>query len=178
MGLLALMLFIESRRTARTTTDGAMVLLADQDRTKWDRALVAEGQGLVWRCLAIGRPGPYQLQAAVNAVHADAARAEDTDWRQIMRLYDLHMSIAPSPIVALHRAVAVGEVEGPAAALAIVDGLALESHHMYHAIRADLLRRLGLYIEAAAAYDAAIARSGNAAERDFLTRRRGALLDA
>ena len=175
MGLLALMLLIESRRTARTTADGAMVLLADQDRTKWDRALIAEGQGLVRRCLAIGRPGPYQLQAAVNAVHADAARAEDTDWHQIMRLYDLQMSIAPSPIVALHRAVAVGEVEGPAAALAIVDGLALESHHMYHAIRADLLRRLGLYGEAAAAYDAAIVRSGNAAERDFLTGRRGEL---
>ena len=175
LGLLALMLLIESRRAARTTVDGAMVLLAEQDRASWDRALIAEGQELVRRCLAINRPGPYQLQAAVNAVHADAARAEDTDWRQIMQLYDLHLSIAPSPIVALHRAVAVGEVDGPAAALAIVDGLALESHHMYHAIRADLLRRLGRDVEAAAAYDAAIARSGNAAERGFLTRRRQAL---
>jgi len=175
MGLLALMLLIESRRSARTTADGAMVRLAEQDRTSWDRALVAEGQALVRRCLAIGRPGPYQLQAAVNAVHADAARAEQTDWRQILTLYDLHLSIAPSPVVALHRAVAVAEVDGPATALGIVDGLDLESHHMYHAIRADLLRRLGRDADAASAYDAAIARSGNAAERAFLDGRRRAL---
>jgi len=175
MGLLALMLLIESRRSARTTADGAMVRLAEQDRTSWDRALIAEGQALVRRCLAIGRPGPYQLQAAVNAVHADAARAEQTDWRQILALYDLHLSIAPSPIVALHRAVAVAEVDGPATALGILDGLDLESHHMYHAIRADLLRRLGRDVDAAAAYDAAIARSGNAAERAFLDGRRRAL---
>ena len=175
MGLLALMLLIEARRAARTTADGAMVLLAEQDRTAWDRALIAEGQALVRRCLAINQPGPYQLQAAVNAVHADAARAEDTDWRQILALYDLHMTIAPSPIVALHRAVALAEVEGPTAALAIVDGLALESHHLYHAIRADLLRRLGRHDEAAVAYDAAIARTGNAAERAFLEQRRRAL---
>jgi len=175
MGLLALMLLIESRRSARTTADGAMVRLAEQDRTSWDRALIAEGQALVRRCLVIGRPGPYQLQAAVNAVHADAARAEQTDWRQILALYDLHLSIAPSPIVALHRAVAVAEVDGPATALGIVDGLDLESHHMYHAIRADLLRRLGRDVDAAAAYDAAIARSGNAAERAFLDGRRRAL---
>jgi len=175
MGLLALMLLIESRRAARTTADGAMVLLAEQDRATWDRALIAEGQGLVRRCLAINRPGPYQLQAAVNAVHADAARAEETDWRQIVKSYDLHLSIAPSPIVALHRAVAVGEVDGPAAALAIVDGLTLESHHMYHAVRADLLRRLGRHVEAAAAYDAAIRRSANEVERDFLTRQRRSL---
>ena len=175
MGLLALMLLIESRRSARTTADGAMVRLAEQDRRSWDRALIAEGQALVRRCLAIGRPGPYQLQAAVNAVHADAARAEQTDWRQILALYDLHLSIAPSPIVALHRAVAVAEVDGPATALGIVDGLDLESHHMYHAIRADLLRRLGRDVDAAAAYDAAIERSGNAAERAFLDGRRRAL---
>jgi len=175
MGLLALMLLIESRRSARTTADGAMVRLAEQDRTSWDRALIAEGQALVRRCLAIGRPGPYQLQAAVNAVHADAARAEQTDWRQILTLYDLHLSIAPSPVVALHRAVAVAEVDGPATALGIVDGLDLESHHMYHAIRADLLRRLGRDADAASAYDAAIARSGNAAERAFLDGRRRAL---
>jgi RNA polymerase sigma-70 factor, ECF subfamily len=178
MGLLALMLLIESRRAARTTDEGAMVLLADQDRAAWDRALIAEGQALVRRCLAINRPGPYQLQAAVNAVHADAARAEDTDWGQILALYDRHLAMAPSPIVALHRAVAVGEVEGPAAALAIVNGLALESHHMYHAIRADLLRRLGRDADAAAAYDAAITRSGNAAERAFLEGRRGELSTA
>ena len=175
MGLLALMLLIESRRSARTTADGAMVRLAEQDRRSWDRALIAEGQALVRRCLVIGRPGPYQLQAAVNAVHADAARAEQTDWRQILALYDLHLSIAPSPIVALHRAVAVAEVDGPATALGIVDGLDLESHHMYHAIRADLLRRLGRDVDAAAAYDAAIERSGNAAERAFLDGRRRAL---
>ena len=175
MGLLALMLLIASRRAARTSGEGTMVLLAEQDRATWDRALIAEGQGLVRRCLAINRPGPYQLQAAVNAVHADAVSAADTDWGQIVRLYDLHLSIAPSPIVALHRAVAVGEVDGPAAALAIVDGLALESHHMYHAIRADLLRRLGRDVEAAAAYDEAIARSANEVERDFLTRRRRSL---
>jgi RNA polymerase sigma-70 factor (ECF subfamily) len=172
MGLLALMLLIESRRAARTTADGAMVLLAAQDRTSWDRALIAEGQALVRRCLAIDRPGPYQLQAAVNAVHADATDAGETDWRQILALYDLHLSIAPTPIVALHRAVAVGEVEGPATALSIVDGLDLEGHHMYHAIRADLLRRLGRTGDAAAAYDTAIALSGNAAERAFLERRR------
>jgi len=175
MGLLALMLLIESRRSARTTADGAMVRLAEQDRRSWDRALIAEGQALVRRCLVIGRPGPYQLQAAVNAVHADAARAEQTDWRQILALYDLHLSIAPSPIVALHRAVAVAEVDGPATALGILDGLDLESHHMYHAIRADLLRRLGRDVDAAAAYDAAIERSGNAAERAFLDGRRRAL---
>ena len=175
MGLLALMLLIESRRSARTTADGAMVRLAEQDRTSWDRTLIAEGQALVRQCLAIGRPGPYQLQAAVNAVHADAVRAEQTDWRQILALYDLHLSIAPSPVVALHRAVAVAEVDGPATALGIVDGLDLESHHMYHAIRADLLRRLGRDADAAAAYDAAIERSGNAAERAFLDGRRRAI---
>jgi len=174
MGLLALMLLIESRRTARTTADGAMVLLAEQDRASWDRTLIAEGQALVRRCLAINRPGPYQLQAAVNAVHADTARAEDTDWRQILALYDLHLAIAPSPIVALHRAVAVGEVHGPAAALDIVDALSLESHHLYHAIRADLLRRLGRAADATVSYDAAIARSENAIERAFLERRRRA----
>jgi RNA polymerase sigma-70 factor, ECF subfamily len=173
-GLLALMLLIESRRAARTSADGTMVLLAEQDRASWDGALIAEGQALVRRCLTINQPGPYQLQAAVNAVHADAARAEDTDWRQILALYDLHLAIAPSPIVALHRAVAVGEVHGPSAALTIVDGLALESHHLYHAIRADLLRRLGRAADAAAAYDAAIARSENAIERAFLEQRRRA----
>ena len=175
MGLLALMLLIESRRAARTTADGGMVLLAEQDRSSWDRALIAEGQALVRRCLTLNRPGPYQLQAAVNAVHADAARAEDTDWRQILALYDLHMSIAPSPIVALNRAVAVGEVEGPGPALAIVDGLALGDYRLAHAIRADLLRRLGRDAEAAVAYEAAMARTTNGAERAFLERRRDEL---
>ena len=175
MGLLALMLLIESRRAARTTADGGMVLLAEQDRSSWDRALIVEGQALVRRCLTLNRPGPYQLQAAVNAVHADAARAEDTDWRQILALYDLHMSIAPSPIVALNRAVAVGEVEGPGPALAIVDGLALGDYHLGHAIRADLLRRLGRDAEAAVSYEAAMARTTNGAERAFLERRRDEL---
>ena len=171
-GLLALMLLIESRRPARTTADGAMVLLAEQHRTRWDPALIAEGQSLVRRCLALNRPGPYQLQAAVNAVHADAERAEETDWRQILALYDLHMTIAPSPIVALHRAVAVGVVDGPAPALAIVDGLALGDYYLAHAIRADLLRRLGRDAEAVSAYEAAMARTTNDAERAFLERRR------
>jgi RNA polymerase sigma-70 factor (ECF subfamily) len=121
----------------------------------------------------LNRPGPYQLQAAINAVHADAPRAEDTDWRQILALYDLHMTIAPSPIVALHRAVAVAEVEGTSAALEIVDGLALDGH-LFHAVRADLLRRLGRADEAVLAYDAAITRAENAVERAFLRRRREA----
>ena len=175
MGLLALMLLIESRRAARTTADGAMVLLADQDRSRWDRALIAQGQALVRRCLAVNRPGPYQIQAAVNAVHSDAARAADTDWRQILALYDMHMSIAPSPIVALHRAIAVAEVQGPPAALALVEGLDLAHHHLYHAVRADLLRRLGRDADAAAAYDAAMAAGVNEAERALLERRRAAL---
>ena len=172
MGLLALMLLIAARRAARTGPDGAMVLLAEQDRASWDHALIAEGQALVRRCVAIGRPGPYQIQAAVNAVHSDAARARDTDWRQILALYDLHLSIAPTPIVALHRAVAVAEVNGPAAALALVEELSIEDYRFFHAVRADLLRRLGRTAEAVAAYDAAIARSENAAERAFLERRR------
>ena len=174
-GLLALMLLIESRRAARATADGAMVLLAEQHRARWDRALIDEGRVLVRHCLAINQPGPYQLQAAVNAVHADAARAEDTDWRQILALYDLHLAIAPGPIVALHRAVAVGEVEGPAPALAIVDGLALGDYYLAHAIRADLLRRLGRDAEAVSAYEAAMARTTNDAERAFLERRRDEL---
>jgi RNA polymerase sigma-70 factor (ECF subfamily) len=175
IGLLALMLLTESRRAARTTADGAMVLLADQDRTRWDRSLIAEGQALVRRCLALNDPGPYQLQAAVNAVHADAARAEDTDWRQIVALYDLHLAVAPSPIVALHRAVAVGEVEGPEAALAIVDGLALDAYYLMHAVRADLLRRLARDAEAIRAYEAAMERTTIGAERAFLARRRDQL---
>ena len=172
LGLLALMLLIESRRAARTTPDGTLVLLAEQDRSRWDRVLIDEGQGLVRRCLQANRPGPYQIQAAVNAVHSAAARAEDTDWRQILALYDLHQSIAPTPIVQLNRAVALAEVDGPAAALAAVDALGLETQHRFHAIRADLLRRLDRRAEAAAAYDAAIALAANAAERAFLERMR------
>jgi RNA polymerase sigma-70 factor, ECF subfamily len=175
IGLLALMLLIESRRAARTTADGDLVLLADQDRGSWDAGLVAEGQALVRRCLRRGRPGPYQVQAAINAVHSDAATAAATDWRQILALYDQLLTLAPGPVVALNRAVAVAEVSGPQAALAQVDGLELDGYHLFHAIRADLLRRLGRDAEAALAYEAAIARAGNAPERAFLERRRRAL---
>jgi RNA polymerase sigma-70 factor (ECF subfamily) len=174
-GLLALMLLTESRRTARTGTDGGLVLLADQDRSRWDRALIEEGQELVRRCLRRNEPGPYQIQAAINAVHSDAVSVSATDWGQIVALYDQLMVVAPSPVVALHRAVAVAEVSGPAAALALVDGLDLARHHLFHAVRADLLRRLGRSAEAAVAYDAAIALAGNAAEREFLRRRRAEL---
>jgi RNA polymerase sigma-70 factor (ECF subfamily) len=175
LGLLALMLLVESRRAARTTADGELVLLGDQDRGRWDRDLVAEGQAIVRRCLRRGRPGPYQVQAAIHAVHSDAPSAAATDWGQVVALYDQLLTLAPSPVVALNRAVAVAEVEGPAAALDLVDGLELDGYHLFHAIRADLLRRLGRDAEAAAAYQAAIARAGNAAERGFLERRRRAL---
>jgi RNA polymerase sigma-70 factor, ECF subfamily len=175
VGLLGLMLLVESRRPARTTPGGDLVLLADQDRTRWDSALVAEGQALVRRCLRRGRPGPYQIQAAINAVHSDAPSAEATDWRQIVALYDQLLAVAPSPVVALHRAVAVAEVDGPAAGLQLVDGLDLGDHHIFHSVRADLLRRLGRDVEAGQAYDAAIVGAGNAAERAFLQRRRAEL---
>ena len=176
-GLLALMLLLESRRAARTTADGAMVLLADQDRGLWDRRLIAEGQAIVRQCLARNEPGPYQIQAAINAVHSDAPRAEATDWRQIVALYDQHLASAPSPVVALNRAVAVAEVEGPEAALALVEGLDLGGYRLYHAIRADLLRRVGRRAEASLAYGAAIALTENEAERAFLERRRRSLVE-
>jgi RNA polymerase sigma-70 factor, ECF subfamily len=175
MGLLALMLLIESRRATRTTPEGELVLLADQDRERWDRELIAEGQALVRRCLRRDQPGPYQVQAAINAVHSDAPTASLTDWWEIVQLYDQLMAIAPSPVVALNRAVAVAEVDGPAAALALVDALDLGGFHLFHAIRADLLRRLGRRAEAESAYEAAIELAENAAERAFLQRRREAL---
>ncbi|HEV2013187.1 MAG TPA: RNA polymerase sigma factor [Candidatus Dormibacteraeota bacterium] len=175
MGLLALMLLVESRRAARTTADGDLVLLADQDRGLWDGGLIAEGQAIVRQCLERNQPGPYQIQAAINAVHSDAPAASATDWWQILQLYNQLLSLAPSPVVALNRAVAVAEVEGPDAALTLVDGLDLGSYHMFHAIRADLLRRLGRNAEAALAYEAAIARTENATERDFLQRSRQTL---
>ena len=171
LGLLALMLLTESRRAARTSADGALVRLADQDRTRWDRALIAEGQAIVRQCLRRGQPGPYQIQAAITAVHSDAPTAAATDWRQILRLYDQLLAVAPNPVAALNRAVAVAEVDGPAAALALVDGLtpaSLGGYYLFHAIRADLLRRLGRRAEADAAYDTAIAQTGNAAERAHL----------
>ena len=174
MGLLALMLLVESRRATRTTAEGDLVLLADQDRERWDRELIAEGQALVRRCLRRNQPGPYQFQAAINAVHSDAPTAALTDWWEIVALYDQLMAIAPSPVVALNRAVAVAEVDGPAAALALVDELDLGGLHLFHAIRADLLRRLGRRPEAALAYEKAIELAENAAERAFLQRRREA----
>ena len=175
MGLLALMLLIQSRRATRTTADGDLVLLADQDRGRWDRGLIAEGQAIVRQCLRRNQPGPYQIQAAINAVHSDAPAAAGTDWRQILALYDQLASLAPGPVVALNRAVAVAEVDGPDAALILVDGLDLDGYYLFHAIRADLLRRLGREAEAALAYEAAIARTDNAAERGFLRRSRQAL---
>ena len=171
-GLLALMLLVDSRRAARTSSDGALVLLADQDRAHWDQKLIEEGQAIVRDCLRRNQPGPYQIQAAINAVHSGGP---PTDWVQIKQLYDQLLVVAPSPIIALHRAVAVAEVDGPTAALALVDEIDLGRHHVFHAVRADLLRRLGRDAEAAAAYEAAIDRAGNTSERDFLRRRRAAL---
>jgi len=174
-GLLALLLLTEARRPARTGPGGSLVLLPDQDRSRWDRAMVAEGQELVRACLRLGRPGPYQLQAAIAAVHSDAATAAQTDWAQILALYDQLIEIAPTPVVALNRYVAVAEVHGPDRALELADGLDLDEYHLYHATRADLLRRIGRRDEARAAYDAAIARASNTAERSFLQQRRDRL---
>jgi RNA polymerase sigma-70 factor, ECF subfamily len=174
-GLLALLLLTEARRQARTGPGGSLVLLADQDRGRWDRALVAEGQELVRACLRLGRPGPYQLQAAINAVHSDAPAAADTDWGQILALYDQLIAVLPTPVVALNRCVAVAEVHGPARALELTGGLDLDGYHLYHSTRADLLRRLGRRADARAAYDAAIALTTNGAEASFLRRQRGSL---
>ncbi|WP_258726539.1 RNA polymerase sigma factor [Cellulomonas sp. NS3] len=175
-GLLALLLLVDSRRAARTAPDGALVPLAEQDRSRWDRALVAEGQDLVRWCLRRGRPGPYQVQAAIQAVHADAPDVASTDWAQVLALYDHLLTLTGSPVVALNRAVAVAEVEGPEVALAAVDPLGLTTFHVFHAVRADLLRRLGRRGDAVAAYDEALARCANAAERAFLERRRSELV--
>jgi RNA polymerase sigma-70 factor (ECF subfamily) len=167
-GLLALMLLIESRRAARMTPDGGLVLLADQDRRLWNRELIAEGQSIVRQCLRRNQPGPYQVQAAINAVHSDSPSAEVTDWEQILALYDQLLQLSPGPVVALNRAVAVAEVHGPAAALGLVDGLDLGGYGLFHAVRADLLRRLGRFREAKASYRDAVGLAGNAAERRFL----------
>ena len=181
LGLLALMLLTEARRPTRTTPGGDLVRLADQDRSRWDPALVGEGQDLVRRCLRRGRPGPYQIQAAIAAVHSDAPTAAATDWGQVVALYDQLLVMAPSPVVRLHRAVAVAELGppagGPAVALAEVDALAseLERRHLFHAVRADLLCRLGRDDEAIAAYDAAVERAANLREQDFLRARRDQL---
>lgn len=178
MGLLALMLLIESRRAARTTAEGDLVLLANQDRGLWNRALISEGQAIVRQCLARNQPGPYQIQAAINAVHSDAPVAPATDWPQILKLYDQLLGMTASPVVALNRAVAVAEVEGPEAAIALLDNLDLDDYYLFHTIRADFLRRLGHKDEAALAFAAAIARTDNTRERDFLERSRRALTDA
>jgi RNA polymerase sigma-70 factor (ECF subfamily) len=172
LGLLALVLLSESRRAARFGPDGDLVPLPEQDRRLWDGALIAEGQSLVRRCLRRGAPGPYQVQAAIQAVHSDAATAADTDWRQVLTLYDHLQALTPGPVVALNRAAALAEVDGPAAALALVEALDLPRSHLLPAVRADLLRRLGRQAEAAAAYDEALALAGNARERTFLERRR------
>jgi RNA polymerase sigma-70 factor, ECF subfamily len=168
LGLLALMLLSESRRPTRTTPGGDLVLLADQDRTRWDHRLVAEGQTLVRQCLRRDQPGPYQIQAAINAVHSDAPSTEETDWTQIVALYDQLMAVTPSPVVALNRAVAVAEVAGPAEALRLVDSLDLDRYHLYHSVRGNLLNRVGRTDEAAAAYEKALARATTEAERTLL----------
>jgi RNA polymerase sigma-70 factor, ECF subfamily len=173
LGLLALMLLVESRRAARTAPDGSLVPLTEQDRSRWDDDLAEQGRDLVRRCLRRDRPGPYQVQAAIQAVHSETP----TDWRQVVALYDHLLALTPTPMVALNRAIAIGEVDGPGAALVLVDGLrtALGDHHLFHATRAELLRRLGRAEEADTAYADAADRTRNAVERDFLDRRRGEL---
>ena len=171
-GLLALMLLVDARGAARGDADGALVRLADQDRRLWDRARIEEGQSLLRACLARNRPGPYQLQAAINAVHSDARDARDTDWRQILAIYDQLMALAPNPVIAMNRAVAVGEVEGPEKALTLVDELDLDRYHLWHAVRADLLRRMRRFEEAGLSYRLAIEKCENAREKAFLEKRR------
>jgi RNA polymerase sigma-70 factor (ECF subfamily) len=171
-GLVALLLLLEARRAARTSADGSLVLLPDQDRGAWDRELIAEGHAIVGALIRRNQPGPYQIQAAINAVHTDAATAADTDWPQIVALYDQLLVHIPTPIVGLNRAVAVAEVAGPEAGLAEVDALkGLHDYHLFHATRADLLRRLGRDAEARTAYAAALALTENRAERQFLETR-------
>ncbi len=172
IGLLALLLLTESRRPARLAADRSIVLLPDQDRDRWDRALIVEGQDLVRACLRRGQPGPFQIQAAIGAVHADAATAADTDWHQIVQLYDQLMVAAPTPVVALNRAVAVAEVDGPDAGLAAIDGLDLDAYPPFHISRAELLVRAGRRDDALVAYDRALDLVTNAAERRFLLGRR------
>jgi RNA polymerase sigma-70 factor (ECF subfamily) len=175
LGLLALMLLHDSRRAARVGPGGELVLLEDQDRRLWDRVQIAEGRRLLSRAFRIARPGPYQLQAGIAALHAEARESRETDWRQIALLYAELGRIAPSPIVELNRAVAVAMADGPAAGLRIVDGLLASSqlpgYHLLHSTRADLLRRLGRTREAADSYRRALAFATNTAERTFLERR-------
>jgi len=172
VGLLALLLLTESRQAARTAVDGTIVLLGEQDRSIWDQSLIAEGQTLVRACLRRNRPGPFQIQAAVAAVHSDSPTAEATDWSQILQLYDQLMAVAPTPVVALNRTVAVAEVEGVSAALGQLEGLDLDGYHLFHATRAELLRRDGQIAAADSAYAAALALVSNQAERRLLEERR------
>jgi RNA polymerase sigma-70 factor (ECF subfamily) len=167
-GLLALLLLTESRRPARVDEEGSLVMLAEQDRRRWDWSLIDEGQTLVRECLRRNRPGPFQIQAAIAAVHSDAVHAADTDWGQIVELYDRLLALTPTPVVALNRAVAVAERDGPSEALRLIDGLDLEQYHLYHATRAELLRRLGAQEAAQMAYERAIEIADNDVERRFL----------
>ena len=178
IGLLALMLLSESRRATRTSADGTMVRLTDQDRTLWDRRLMSEGHQLVRHCLRRNQPGPFQIQAAIAAVHADAPTAESTDWSQVIALYDQLYALRPDPVVALNRSVAIAELHGAVeglGALADIDPASLDNYQPYHAARADLLARASHYEEAAAAYERAIALSTNTVEREFLIRQRASL---
>ena len=170
IGLLALMLLIDARRDARIDESGEFVRLAEQDRHAWNQSRIDEGRALLRLCLARNRPGPFQLQAAINAVHSDARSTGETDWRQLLQLYDHLLAITPTAVVALNRAVVVAEIDGPEQGLRLVDGLDLPRYHLLHAVRADLLRRLGRDAEAAAAYQAAIDQCSNSRERDFLQR--------
>ena len=174
-GLLALMLLIDSRRNARLGPNGSLVLLGEQNRALWSRDQINEGLAIARECLRSYNPGPYQIQAAINAIHCEAPTAELTDWREILRLYGCLLALEPNPIIALNRAVALAEVEGAQAGLAAVEELNLSDYYLFHAIRADLLHRLNRDREAAIAYDAAIDRAGNLKEREFLIRRRQAL---
>jgi RNA polymerase sigma-70 factor (ECF subfamily) len=169
-GLLGMLLLTESRRGTRTDADGDLVLLRDQDRTRWDRNLIEEGEALVRWCLRRNRPGPYQLQAAIAAAHADAATFEDTDWELILVLYDQLMVVAPTPVAALNRAVAFGEVHGADAGLHEIEKLALPDYYPFHAARAAFLRRQGRAAEAARAYEIASSLAPNGPEKDFLRR--------
>ncbi len=175
LGLLALMLLAHSRRVARTTSAGELVPLPEQNRDRWDHELVATGQALVRRCLQRNQPGPYQLQAAINAVHSDSLAGAATDWDQILALYDQLLAFTPTAVVALNRAVAVAEIHGPSAALELIEALPLDEYYLYHATRADLLRRLGQIPDATAAYQAAIDRTDNTAEIRFLRGRMAAI---
>jgi RNA polymerase sigma-70 factor (ECF subfamily) len=174
-GLLALMWLIEARRAARTDADGALVLLADQDRTRWDPETIARGHAVVTSLIRRNQPGPYQIQAAINAVHTDAPSADETDWAQILQLYDQLLALTPTPVVALNRAVALAEVHGAPAGLAAVDDLELDDYFLFHSTRAELLRRMGRDGEAAQAYDRALGLVVNTAERRFLQERRQSL---